>query len=153
MSVASRPAWLHLSRPRNMMCHNMCSVLTPPPRFSSLLGLGLNFCLQPVTTSTKRTLELSNDRFRRDIFTKMCFAHTDNIFSGDQLFIRSEWQPPSNTVSADFRGRVNQFLNVLKSKFKYKRYHNIISCHTNDFSTTLGLHCLPYCQKPRPRYH
>jgi hypothetical protein len=111
------------------MCHNLCSVLTPPPRFSSLLGLGLNFCLQPLTTSTKRTLELSTNRFRRDIFTRMCFAHTDSIFSRDQLFIRSEWQPPSNTIPADFRGRVNQFLTAIKSKFKYKRVPSNLLLH------------------------
>jgi hypothetical protein len=53
-----------------MACHNLCSVLTPPPKLHALLGLGLNFCPRP-TQPVKLTVV--NDlvkRFKRDIHTK-----------------------------------------------------------------------------------
>ena len=36
----------YFSRLSNMTCHNLCTGLTTPPATASLLGLGLNFCIQ-----------------------------------------------------------------------------------------------------------
>jgi hypothetical protein len=127
----------HLSHPRDTKCHNLCSFLTPSPSFSSLLGLGLNFCLQQITTSSKRTIDISTDRFRRDIYTKMIFANADNNFSRNQLFIRSDWQSDSSDLPIDNRGRVNYFLNLFNSKFKHKRVPSNLFTHQQGLLDTL----------------
>jgi hypothetical protein len=103
-----------------MACHNLCSFLAPPPKLRALLGLGLNFCPRP-TNPVKLTVV--NDlvkRFRRDIYTKMYFAHLDNEWKPNQLFIRSTWEPDAPDLPPEFRARVTYFLRLLRANFSSK---------------------------------
>ena len=101
-----------------MTCHNLCSTLKPPPLYKSLLGLGLNFCVQPHFSSGKRQFKDTSDRFRRDFYTKVTFTDTGSEFTTGQLFIRSDWHPPKSAIPPDIRARVSHFLQTLRPSFK-----------------------------------
>jgi hypothetical protein len=104
-----------------MSCHNLCTILQPPKKYSTLLGLGLNFCLQPRYTSGPTELRDASDRFRRDMYTKMFFAHLDEPWDPKQLFIRSKWKPDPDTIPREFKARVDKFLRELKPQFRARR--------------------------------
>jgi hypothetical protein len=55
-----------------MACHDLTDNTPPPPTFRTLLGLGLNFCPTPATTTCK--IQEALDRFRRDLYLKVYFA-------------------------------------------------------------------------------
>jgi hypothetical protein len=104
-----------------MTCHNLCSTLSPPPKLRALLGLGLNFCPRP-TQPVKLTVV--NDlvkRFKRDIYTKMSFAHIESEWKPNQLFIRSPWEPNAADLPPEFRARVTYLLGLLRAKFSQRR--------------------------------
>ena len=46
LTLRGMPSWFYFDRGMNLECHNLCTVLDPPKNFGSILGLGLNFCLQ-----------------------------------------------------------------------------------------------------------
>jgi hypothetical protein len=104
-----------------MSCHNLCTFLLPPKKYSILLGLGLNFCLQPRYTSGPNEFRDASARFRRDAYTKMYFAHLDEPWDPKQLFIRSTWQPDATEIPPEFIARVDQFIRELKPKFRSRR--------------------------------
>jgi hypothetical protein len=114
-------AFLLYSRPRNLACHNLCSRLQPPKNFQSLLGLGLNFCPKPTTTTGSPDIQPVSDRFMRDIYTQMFFAGSPDEYDPTQLFIRSDWEPDRNAIPVEFRSRVAYFLKQLKSQFVPRR--------------------------------
>jgi hypothetical protein len=104
-----------------MACHNLCSTLTPPPKLRALLGLGLTYCPRP-TQPVKLTVV--NDlvkRFKRDIYTKMFFAHIESEWKPNQLFIRSSWEPTASDLPPEFRARVTYFIRRLRAKFTQQR--------------------------------
>jgi hypothetical protein len=81
-----------------------------------LLGLGLNFCLQPRTTTGSVALKETSNRFRVDAYTRMLFAGSYNDFQPGQLFLRSKnWNPDANQIPIEFRVRVQQFLRRLRA--------------------------------------
>jgi hypothetical protein len=100
-----------------MACHILCSTLSPPPKLRALLGLGLNFCPRP-TQPVKLTVV--NDlvkRFKRDIYTKMFFAHIESEWKPNQLFIRSPWEPNAADLPPELCARVTYFVRLLPAKF------------------------------------
>jgi hypothetical protein len=61
--LLSLPFSLLLARPKIMAYHNLCEHKIPPPKLQSLLGIGLNFCLQPFTSTPRKTIDTSLERF------------------------------------------------------------------------------------------
>jgi hypothetical protein len=76
--ISSTPLELLSARPSNMTWHNLCTTHKPPVKLRFLLGLGLNYCVQPMHTSTTTDLKDSCSRFRRDIHLWMYFAGSAN---------------------------------------------------------------------------
>ena len=72
VALLAMPKWYYFSRPFNMACHNFTYEHPPPPAFRSLLGLGLNFC--PTPESTTHNIRDSLDRLQRDLYLKVYFA-------------------------------------------------------------------------------
>jgi hypothetical protein len=104
-----------------MACHNLCEHRIPPPKLQSLLGLGLNFCLHPFTSTPRATINESIARFRRDINVKFFFSGSQDDWDPTELFIRSEWEPDRDNLPADFRSRVSYFLRHLQQSFYRRR--------------------------------
>jgi hypothetical protein len=95
-------AFLLYSDPQNLACHNLCIYLQPPKNYHSLLGLGLNFCPKPITTTNLRKLQQVSDHFCQDIYTQMFFAGSPDEYNPNQLFIGSDWEPGGNTIAVGF---------------------------------------------------
>jgi hypothetical protein len=128
--LTTLPLHLLQNRPSNLACHNLCSFRTPPPNYRALLGLGLNFCLQPKFTSGPEEFQKCSTRFRRDIYTQMFFAHADDEdYDPTQLFLRSDWEPPPDQIPAEFRARVSHFLRTIQPQFKKRRAISNIPRH------------------------
>jgi hypothetical protein len=51
----------------------------------------------------------------------MCFAHTEDNFDPNQLFLRSSWEPDKDTVPIEFRARVSHFLKLLQNQFRRRQ--------------------------------
>jgi hypothetical protein len=51
LALLAKPKWYYFSRPYNMACQNLTADHPPVPTFRTLLGLGLNFCPTPETTT------------------------------------------------------------------------------------------------------
>jgi DNA-binding MarR family transcriptional regulator len=122
-----------------MACHNLCSILSPPPLFRTLLGLGLSFCPIPTQTTGTDAIKFTIDRFRKDIHTKMFFADAtnDDWMNSKQLFIRSDWAPDTALIPAEFRSRVSQFLRKLQNKFTRRRVHTNLTPYQKKLLATL----------------
>ena len=121
IELAKLPSTALHNRPKNLACHNLCTYRTPPANYRSLLGLGLNFCLQPKYTSGPKEFKECSERFRRDIYTQMFFAHCEDEYDPKQLFLRSDWEPPTDQIPPEFRAHVSHFLNTLETQFKPRR--------------------------------
>jgi hypothetical protein len=117
LALLLMPHWYYFSRPFNMACHNLTKDSPPPPTFRTLLGLGLNFCPTPDTTTCqiKATLE----RFQRDLYLKVYFAGQD--LKPTKLFVRSEWNPPLGAIPAELQVRMKTFRKKITKLFKPKR--------------------------------
>jgi hypothetical protein len=74
------------------------------------LGLGLNFCPKPPNTTGPRDFDAIAARFRRDIYTQIIFAGSPDKYDPNQLFIRTDWEPPSEAVPIEIHARVSHFL-------------------------------------------
>ena len=87
----------YTSRPRNMACHNLLRTNKLPAGTNSLLGLGLNFCIESATAT--KTTEKTFDRLTKDIrrhyaFSKSPPEEQDYIPS---LYIKSDYEfPPAS---------------------------------------------------------
>jgi hypothetical protein len=119
--LSSTPLELLSARPSNMTWHNLCTTCKPPVKLRFLLGLGLNYCVQPRHTSTTTDREDSCSRFRRDIHLRMFFAGSANDWDPNQLFIKSDWAPDPDDIPIEFRSRVLHFLKCVKSAYHFKR--------------------------------
>lgn len=68
-------------------------------------------------TAGKSTVDLN--RFRRDTYTRMLFAHSPN--STPALFIRTNWEPPADDIPMEFRARVSAFCRSIHSLFRRRK--------------------------------
>jgi hypothetical protein len=87
-----------------------------PQNIKLLLGLGLNFCIQPPKFNNLANLDLT--RFRRDLLLKTYFAGTQS-FSEKQhnkLYVKSEWWPPLKDIPTSCQTRIDKTLEHLKQQ-------------------------------------
>jgi len=64
---------LVLKNPLHSAFHNLCDAETKLPReIKSLLGLGLNFCQNPTSTTPSSKIQL--DRIEKDYYRRIMFA-------------------------------------------------------------------------------
>jgi hypothetical protein len=109
------PKWFYFSRPFNMACHDLTTEHPPPPTFRSLLGLGLNFCPTPETTT--RRIKDALDRLQRDLYLKVYFAGQQEL-TPTKLFVRSDWQPPMNAIPSELKARMKLFRRKITTLFR-----------------------------------
>ena len=82
------------------------------------MGLGLNFCPIPKFT-TKNYADVN--RFRRDIFTKLFFAHQPLDTTETELFVRSDWEPPTDQMPDEIRDRMLRFTRTVSNAYPKQR--------------------------------
>ena len=121
--LALMPTWLYFSRPSNIAFHNLCTNIHIPAHIRLFLGLGLNFCLKVRTNQGPNAVDY--DRFRRDIYTKVFFAGKESTIP--PLFIRSNWEPPSDMIPNEVKMLVRQFLLKLQDIHVIRNKHHSIN--------------------------
>ncbi len=57
----------------------------------------------------------------------MTFAHKDDDYDPNQLFIRSDWEPSPANVPIEFRARVSHFLKLLRGHFRRRQVKSNLS--------------------------
>jgi hypothetical protein len=129
IQLATMPTFVLSNHPQKLACHNLCTFRTPPANYRTLLGLGLNFCLQPKYTSGPKEFDTCSERFCRDIYTQMFFAHSDEEWDPSQLFIRSDWEPDSDNIPIEFRARLSHFLSTLFTQFRRRQVSSNLPRH------------------------
>lgn len=125
--VLSLPILFLSSRLGNSSCHNLCSTITPPTHFRSLLGLGLKFCPTPQYTTSPAQAESALARFRIDFLTKVAFCHKrfepSNDWTPGQLYLRNpDWTgPKSSDIPPEVYHRALAFESALRPMFRKRR--------------------------------
>ena len=106
-------------QPVNRACHNLCTTRTPPTGYSSILGLGLNFCPTPSRTPGTDNIQAMCNRFNRDFRTKVMFCDaTDGDWNPNQLYCRSQnWDPDADSIPLEPKARLSQFIKTIRNRF------------------------------------
>ena len=123
-ALAATPAFPFLCKPTHSICHNLCTHTPPPQHYSSLLKLGLNYCLRPRRTMNPTQFDSMNTRFRKDIYTKSIFASNQfyanrRAWDPSTLFIRSDTWDPENAhpISGELKAITSLFFRSLHQAF------------------------------------
>lgn len=79
-----------------MVFHDLTEGRICPPDCKTLFGLGSKFVIQPEWTTSNSDINLSFDRFDRDIQVKSFFADMgeDDDMGSSKLYVKSKWIPP-----------------------------------------------------------
>ncbi|MCP4745959.1 MAG: hypothetical protein GY874_07435 [Desulfobacteraceae bacterium] len=134
--LLNTPISLLISRPKKAAFHNLCLPDVKIPVYvKSLLGLNLNFCPQPTKSSSHKQVSL--DRLRKDLYTRILFANeekNDENSDDKDLGLRcknEEWNPPE--PQPELSERCNNFITALNSRFQKSR-----KCQSNLLPTQLA---------------
>ena len=119
IQLGNLPCWVYFHRPLNIACHNLCTVLSPPQNFKTLLGMGLTFCPRPSFTTAD--LASTKKRLMRDLSLKMFFAHRPSNFDDNKLFIKSDFNPPASKIPSELTSRLQRFFARLATRFRRRR--------------------------------
>jgi hypothetical protein len=88
----------YFARPSNVMFHNLCTTITPPPGCASLLGLGHKYCIQTTRLAlhTKSAIfRLSRQvRLRHWLKSNAAASSATGMEYIPSLYVRSNWNPP-----------------------------------------------------------
>jgi hypothetical protein len=84
----------------------------------SLLGLGLNFCVQPLYSNKPSKVDFA--RLRRNAFNRMYLAGNDPL-PNTKLFVPSQYKTPDYNVTTEFRVRFNEFERKAALLFQCRR--------------------------------
>lgn len=103
--LISMPLELYFSRLSNSAFHYLCSTTKLLTSCHSLIGLDLNFCIWPLTTASKSSIDLQC--FCHNVYTIMFFTHSQT--SIPNLFINSSWEPPMDKIPTELITQVSTF--------------------------------------------
>jgi len=114
------PSIFLTKRLKNSSFHNLCTTkVNLPPSINSLLGLGLNFC--PAPKSTTRLNQIDLNRFENDFRCRIHFTNGPELDTIDQLYVpNTEWKPPTpenffiDSRSIAFANRINTLFKTPK---------------------------------------
>ncbi len=106
--------------------HNLCNPNTYLPKnIKTLLGLGLNFCIQPETSLPVNLIDL--DRFRKDMHRIIMFSNTpeEEERTIPTLYLAEpDWQP-AEPENEELANRCDNFISTVSKKFsRSKKNHS-----------------------------
>ena len=112
-----QPSALYFQQAKQSTFHNLCNTttITLPTTINSLLGLGLNFCPMPATTTPLISIEI--DRFEKDYNRRLFFANQPAREFTRVLYVKNElWRAPTpNNSNLHLRG--NNFHSEINNLF------------------------------------
>jgi hypothetical protein len=132
----------YFSRPNQMSYHNLCQDAKTPSGIASLLGMGLQFCIESARPNQR--IEEGILRFQRSVRLHFYFAEQDgkpgeadkpdpdNVNYIPGLYLPSTWSPPPAKESvelalANFDAKLNDFARALPKQ----RRHNLSPSQRN----------------------
>jgi hypothetical protein len=101
------------ARPRNMACHNLLRENPMPVGITSLLGLGLNYCVKP--TSTNNTTEETYNRMKgtvRRLYAMKDEENNDNYIK--KLYLKSDYE--FGEAPQEIERAMNAFQQAMEAK-------------------------------------
>ena len=121
--LLKEPLPLLINRPTHTAFHNLCKPSTHlPSTIKSLLGLGLNFCLQPETSSPLKSVDLN--RFQKDMYRIIMFSNTKKEGEEDKIpklyLPNPDWEP-EEPANEELSNRCCSFVSSIARKFKKKK--------------------------------
>ena len=108
------------ARPRNMACHNLLRENPMPVGITSLLGLGLNYCVKP--TSTNNTTEETYNRMKgtvRRLYALKDAEKNDNYIK--KLYLKSDYE--FGEASQEIERAMNAFQQAMEAKKRDLQCH------------------------------
>ena len=119
LAFFSLPAIPTLTQPRHAMCHNLCTTTAPPPQFSSLPKLGLNYCLCPSKTMSLGQFSTMEAHFCENLCTKCAFAGQESDWQPGNLYLPSpDWNPEEHSsIPDELKIITNQFFHQSNKRF------------------------------------
>lgn len=102
-ALLSMPPGVYFTRPKNMTYHNLCKESKPPTGTSSVLGLGLQFCIRSMRPD--QDVQQTMWRLQRDVRLRECFGTSNNgeVDYDNPLYIKSKWTPPCASPDTEER--------------------------------------------------
>jgi hypothetical protein len=130
----------YFTQPSNSSFHNLCQEAQPPPGIASLLGLGLQFCIE--SARPDQEIEKGIRRFQRSIRLHFQFAEEARKKALDNevplpdlpaatnyipsLYIPSNWAPSLKKDSVEFAlANFDRKLNDYQRALPRHRRHNL----------------------------
>ncbi len=119
--MLKEPLPLLINRPKNIAFHNLCKPSTQlPTTIKSLLGLGLNFCIQPETSSPLKSVDLR--RFQKDMYRIIMFSNTKEVEDKiPELYLPNVGWEPEEPANEELSRRCCSFITSISKKFKKKK--------------------------------
>jgi hypothetical protein len=80
----------------------------------------MNYCLRETRTPSNKKINEMDRRFRRDLYTKAIFVgypNPDGEWDPKQLFIRSDWEPPDESIPRELKALTSYFIRKIKPLF------------------------------------
>jgi hypothetical protein len=80
----------------------------------------MNYCIRENRTPSGKKINEMDKRFRRDLYTKAIFVgypNPDGEWKTNQLFIRSNWEPPDDKIPRELKALTSYFIRTIKPKF------------------------------------
>lgn len=101
----------------NMTHHDLTTYYSPPAAIKLLIGLVLNFVVQPSQSSDYDAIIKYVERFKRDMYTKTYFANKESTHDPTQFFIYLNWSPDKHEIPTKLQSHLNCFQNSLTQDF------------------------------------
>jgi hypothetical protein len=100
----------YLQLPYNLHCHNLCENLQPPLGFNTLLGLGLNFCIEQ--NQPKPNVQNTLEKLKRSVQLKEWLKENSNNNNDDEylpyLYLPTYWNPPPASDEIEINYKIFQ---------------------------------------------
>ena len=128
------------SKPKQLAFHNLCLHTKLPPTLKSLLGMGLNFSIQPKTSTPSKFIQL--DRLQKDLFRRFMFANAPPIDKSDLYLPNETWEPQAPN-SEELLQRSQKSINKIKAIFdkrEKRKYDSNLLCFQESAIRWLLLH-------------
>jgi len=112
-----------------MVFHDLTEGRICPPDCKTLFGLGSKFVIQPEWTTSNSDINLSFDRFDRNIQVKSFFADMgeDDDMGSSKLYVKSKWIPPAGSFSKEFYRRLKTFRETIVPLFNSRKVNTNLS--------------------------
>ena len=125
--LATMEKWFYFCQTTNLIFNDLTIGKVSPKALKSLLGLGVNFCPNPLCPTLN--IDKSTDLFERDLHISSVFSGSEDLIplANPQIYIRSKCKPCDWYISFALKRRLWTFRKALEPKLCFCPIrHNVI---------------------------